>query len=445
MGKHHRRDGVYKQCACPTGVECVKKHGTWSYDVRVGTNPVTGKPTRRNENGFGTRKEAVEAKARVVAELSSGPNPYDRLLTVGEWLDIWLRDLDGREASTVRGYETNVRLIWKPLIGKIRLRDLTHKHVNDALSAAAVRSPDERPASGNARSEFARHGKWVEQRSMATLQLYRATLRRALTVAVTRQLVSVNVAAGEMDALREPKTAKSARIAGTKRVIWTPDQTKQFFAFIEDHEWALLYNCYAYTGARRAEWLGMRWATMNASGTHIQVLSTAVAGSGQMPCFICPAGHKGIELKNRPKSEASIRWIPLSTGLADALRVHRAKQRFRVVSDTFFVDHDLVFPDEDGGPLTPKKVTDTFNELVAEAGVPQLSGLHALRHIVVSTMLGLGIPPETVAQVTGHDVATLRRFYAHYMEEYAAAAAQRYSDAVDSSPTPVAALSAWLK
>jgi integrase len=40
-------------------------------------------------------------------------------------------------------------------------------------------------------------------------------------------------------------------------------------------------------------------------------------------------------------------------------------------------------------------------------------GFHALRHWCASTLLGAGTNPAYVAQVMGHDVATLLRTYAH--------------------------------
>lgn len=95
-----------------------------------------------------------------------------------------------------------------------------------------------------------------------------------------------------------------------------------------------------------------------------------------------------------------------------------------------WVDHDLIFPDERGGPIHPDRVTDEFNRLVAEAGLPPLSGVHALRHNAVSMMLLMGVPVEEVAKVTGHDVGTLRRHYAHIIEKYARQSVQAHADAV---------------
>jgi integrase len=133
--------------------------------------------------------------------------------------------------------------------------------------------------------------------------------------------------------------------------------------------------------------------------------------------------------KALPKSANSFRWLPLPDQLRDALTEHRRTQGV-APKPAGWVDHDLIFPDDLGGPIHPDQVTDEFNRLVAEAGLPPLTGVHALRHNAVSMMLHLGVPVEEVAKVTGHDVATLRRHYAHIIERYARHSVQTHADAV---------------
>lgn len=417
-----RKDGVFKQCPCPPEVDCVKRHGTWTYQVRLGVDPLTGKRIRRKKGGFRTRKEAVEARARLLAEAGEGPLANDRNLTVGRYLDQWYQALESRpdppEYKTLQGYASNIR-IWKPLIGHIRLQDLSREHINEALRRLAEpRSDDERPSSG-------RYGQWKAKREISTLDRYRATLRRALTIAVEKNLVRANVAAGHLDALDRPKAARVT----VPRTVWAGHQTAQFFDHIADHPWALLYGSYALTGARRAEWVGAQWARLSPPGDSLYIGPTVVTGSGDLPCHVCGGTHRGILFKPLPKSANSFRWLPLPDQLRDALRQHRRAQAKTPVPNDW-VDHDLIFPDELGGPIHPDEVTNEFNRLVAEAGLPPLTGVHALRHNAVSMMLHMGVPVEEVAKVTGHDVATLRRHYAHIIEKYARQSVQAHADAV---------------
>jgi integrase len=55
--------------------------------------------------------------------------------------------------------------------------------------------------------------------------------------------------------------------------------------------------------------------------------------------------------------------------------VHAAAKRL----GTAYIDHDLVFAQEDGNPLDPSMVTKRFGVLCEEAGVRKIR-LHDLRH-----------------------------------------------------------------
>ena len=157
---------------------------------------------------------------------------------------------------------------------------------------------------------------------MTTLERYRATLRRALTIAVEKNLIHANVAAGHLDALDRPKAARVT----APRTVWAGEQTAEFFDSVTEHPWSLLYGCYALTGARRAEWVGAQWTRLSPTGDSLYVGPTVVTGSGDLPCHVCGGTHRGILFKALPKSANSFRWLPLPDQLRDALAGHRRVQ-----------------------------------------------------------------------------------------------------------------------
>src|SRR4051812_43155137 len=89
------RGSVFKRCTCPVRrdergrkVTCSKAHGSWSYKVDV-----PGEVGRRRQivkGGFGTKREAEEAMADLVAKAARGVVPAVTRLTLGEYLDEWL-------------------------------------------------------------------------------------------------------------------------------------------------------------------------------------------------------------------------------------------------------------------------------------------------------------------------------------------------------------------
>jgi integrase len=76
---------------------------------------------------------------------------------------------------------------------------------------------------------------------------------------------------------------------------------------------------------------------------------------------------------------------------------------------------DLVFTEEDGGPIPPDRLTDDFRRLVVRAPVPRLR-LHDLRHIHASSLLAAGVPVKVVSGRLGHAKASMTLdVYAHLL------------------------------
>lgn len=121
-----------------------------------------------------------------------------------------------------------------------------------------------------------------------------------------------------------------------------------------------------------------------------------------------------------PKSEASGRVVSLDTETTEVLRAHGKRQaRARRVLGQSWVDSGLVFTDIDGSPLHPAKVTDQFQELAAEAGLPPIR-LHDLRHDAATLTLATGADLKVVQELLGHSSITITAdTYAHVLPELA--------------------------
>lgn len=160
------------------------------------------------------------------------------------------------------------------------------------------------------------------------------------------------------------------------------------------------------------------------------VMHSVVALAGWQPCLVdgCE-GHQGRRYKATVKNEESVRWLPLPDQLWAALLVHQAAQVATPKPENY-LDHDLIFCEDDGGPLHLDQVTETFHELVEAAGLPALSGPHALRHFATSMMLAQGAPAEEVSKITGNSVKMIGKVYGHIIEECARASVQRHADVI---------------
>jgi hypothetical protein len=196
------RGSIYKRCTCRTADgkkvrNCRKQHGSWAFTVDASTDPATGKRKQITRSGFRTKDEAEEELAAVLATVRAGSWTDGRGITVAEFLGRWLDEqaARGRAPKTLAGYRSHVELLWKPRLGKLRLRDLRRGHVEDALAELA------KPQEGARRP--GNSGSFVRERGASTVDAYRRTLRAALSVAVRRGLIPINHAQGRMEAIPE--------------------------------------------------------------------------------------------------------------------------------------------------------------------------------------------------------------------------------------------------
>lgn len=407
------RGSVRKRCQCRDAdgrrvKQCRKAHGSWSFVIDAGTNPATGRRRQVTRSGFRIREDAEEAMTKELAAMDAGSWTDDQGMKLGPWLDQWLDDFAARDKSpkTLALYRGHVDGFWRPRLGHLRLRDLRRSHVEAALRALGKRQLDGR-AKGNS-------GQYVEQRSPATIDGYRRTLRAALSAARRRELIQWNPADGRIDAIPDR--------TDEELTIWEPHETAHFLGHVAGDRLTAMYELAAYCGLRRAELCGLRWSDLDEDGGGLTVRQTLVtltraqARPGDLICPTCGREHIGRHFK-RPKSKTSRRWLPLASPAREALAKHRqrqAKEREAFGSD--YLEHDLIFCRIDGDPMRPDLVSREFDGHTSRCGLPRIR-LHDMRHGACSLMLSGGVPIEVVQMILGHSSpAVTRRVYAHLLK-----------------------------
>ena len=164
-----------------------------------------------------------------------------------------------------------------------------------------------------------------------------------------------------------------------------------------------MWTVAAFTGLRRAELCGLRWADVDLDGKvpGIDVSQRVVAANGPQACPSCGQIHQGRVILEHAKTAAGVRWVPLGPQPVAALRAHREHQAVARPHDDLFTDHDLVWPTSGGEPLRPALVTKRHAALVAGAGLPRIK-LHETRHSAISLLAHSGMPLELIAIIAGH-------------------------------------------
>jgi integrase len=132
-----------------------------------------------------TRQEVADKLARALSDRAQGLTFEAGSLKLGEYLDRWLPDIrDTVRQRTWERYEQIVRVHIKPVLGRVKLKDLTATHARVLYR--------EKLESGS---------------SPRTVQYIHTTLRKALKDAVSDGLIPRNVADGIK--ARDPRRKRS--------------------------------------------------------------------------------------------------------------------------------------------------------------------------------------------------------------------------------------------
>jgi integrase len=156
------------------------------------------------------------------------------------------------------------------------------------------------------------------------------------------------------------------------------------------------------TGMRMGELLGLTWRA-----TDLDKGAVRVQASMQRTA----AGLALVE----PKTARSRRQIEVEPRVAAVLRRHRALQlQERLAAGQEWVDRDLVFTTQEGGPIDGRELLRAwFRPLLARAGLPAIR-FHDLRHSYASIALAQGLHPKVVQEAMGHStIAVTMDLYSH--------------------------------
>ena len=235
---------------------------------------------------FDTRGAARDFKHDLLARLGRGSWVDPRLgkqpfeAWAREWWDGWSADPDHSPRS-LQAAEARLRLHLLPTLGRRQLR---------AISVSVVRQW---------RNELrARVG-------YDTVMACRSLLYRILQAAEDDRRIEAN----PVRKVRAPKPPvdPAALLGRAKRRAYTPEEFGYFLTgtppFYRDH-----FICLVGTGLRAGELLGLRVSRVDLDRRQVEVLEVRY-----------DAGPFGSGYKNRPKSPASIRVIPLAGPVTEAI------------------------------------------------------------------------------------------------------------------------------
>lgn len=360
-----------------------RANGRW-----VGALVLPGRPRR---SFYGDSREEVRRKLnKAIKEIDTSTYTDSRGRRLGDFLDQWLEEVVKPSVRqwTYTGYEVHVRLHIKPILGAIRIDDLTPLDVQRWMNRKAEKGL-----------------------APKSIRYMRGTLRAALNQAIRWGMVSQNVAM-----LVEPPRVPRPEIRP-----FDPEEARRFLTSIKGDRLEALYTVALALGLRQGEALGLRWNDVDLERGQIRVAHQLQRVSGRLAL---------VDLK----TDQSRRSLLLPASTLMRLREHRARQ----VTDKAgkrddWQDLDLVFTKPNGQPLEGSTVTRHFHRLLSEAGLPQRR-FHDLRHSCATLLLVQGVSPRVVMEVLGHsEVGMTLNTYSHVVPQLRREAADRMEDVLDLS------------
>jgi integrase len=397
-------------------------------------------------------KDPLPTPEDVRRKLRTGQK-LDSKLTVGDWLNQWIKQQTHLRKSTRSLYETQIRLYLEPKIGHVRLGRLTVGHLhemfatieddNDAIAAnnadrkaleQQVRDTDKRAEKRALRAQLAELPPHRRIVGGASQQRIRGCLRKAINDAIAEQLATFNAAKHITIQAKRHKpiiwTAERVaewQVSGLRPgpvMVWTPAQAGVFLDYVAEHDqdFEPLWHLAAYRGPRRGEMAGLKWTEVNLAAGTIEISKQLTEVDYDVE-------------EGAPKSLAGERTIPVDDEGMRLLRAHRKRQLAeRLRLGGAWVESGRVFTKPDGSSLRPSWIGDQFERLYTAAGLPPIR-LHDLRHTAATLMLAAKVEMKIVQEILGHSaIAVTADLYTSVLPELAKAAAESTFAIVPRAP-----------
>jgi integrase len=239
-----RLDRVSKKRGNGEGSIMKRKEGRWMARYTVHTSEG---PKRKHIYGR-TRKEVSDKLAKVLSDRVEGI-VYDENMTVGEYLDVWLK---GSVRGSVRQttYDRDASLVnnhLRPALGGIRLKKLSAAHVQSFYG------------------DRLNHGL-----SPSTVHKVHAILHKALSQALKWHMVPRNVT----EAVRPPRPAPKEM-----RPL-TSEEARRLFRAAHSNGLEALYVLAVTTGMRQGELLAFGWQDVDIKNGTVSVRRTLTRNGG---------------------------------------------------------------------------------------------------------------------------------------------------------------------
>lgn len=348
-----------------------RKDGLWEARYSAGRDPGSGKPIRKSLYGK-TEKEVRQKLRKINVELEEGTYVEPSKMTVGVWLDIWLKEYNGHVApSTIRTYESHIRNHIKPGLGAVPLQVLSIQDVQKFCNNLQQYGQTDLQKKTNRKPLSAK-----------TISVIHGIIHKALEQALDLGYIKTNSA----------RKTKLPKIVKPEIKPLTDENAKAFIKAINKHRFRRLFFTVLFTGMREGELVGLTWQSIHFNSGEIEV---------RYQLQKVKDVYTLVPLKN--DKFRVISPAPLVMEILKEQQLEQKKLRLKAGS-AWHNDMNLVFTDELGGYITGNKAYKAYKRVVKEIGIPE-ARLHDLRHTFAVNSIRAGDDIKTIQQNLGHHSA----------------------------------------
>jgi integrase len=303
-----------------------------------------------------SQKVVVEKLKQALAEVSSGV----RLLsndnpTVEEWLAVWLREYKLTELrdSTYDNYFRNINTHLTPMIGHIKMKDLTGLHIQQMYN----RMMESKEIGGQGVSS-------------ATVAKVKNILSGALKQAVINKIIRSN----PIDETNPPK------VEDPDIRIMSKEEQQNFLSVLPFYNTGNMFAVSLATGMRIGEICALDVKDINREQKYIDITKSAGRRKDKY------TGEVSVKV-GPPKTKHSKRRIPLLPSVEIILdRQAQLALDLRNKAGEKWKENTLVFPTDEGNIHDLSGLRSSIGRILKRADLPHMT-IHALRHSYVKPTL----------------------------------------------------------
>lgn len=340
------------------GEGTIIKRANGTYEARITLSYKDGKQISKSLYAR-TKEEAVEKLHKAIEERNNHqdlPLPTG-MPTLGEWFEIWLHDYKKDLSGSAKyQYGNCIKKMKSSPILSTKLNELKPIDLQHYINA-------------------------ITSSYLANTSI--ALLKGALQCAVDNYYLERSPATALKNTAPPPTQKKSVK-------FYTLEEESAFFQEADKSPYKLAYYLARYAGLRQGEVLALTWNNIDLEKKRLSITQGA--------CL----NEKGESIVSKPKTQSSIRSIPISAVLFQALSSAPSREGYVCTGNNHRIRYQTLNVD--------------MRSINARIG--QSHTMHHLRHTFATRNRENGVPLHLISAFMGHEsVKITDEVYTHASEE----------------------------